>query len=363
MQEAATRVALATRWACWYNTDSNLTWARRGTASPVFIVGSSMFRQRALSAAIALPILYGLIFLDGFPWTYELPLLLVVVVVSMCGAEELRHMLRGRGFSPPKDMGLMMGALPPLFLYFYHYQQYNNVVLLGLSLAITVDVLVLALALIGDISRRVSGRQKASSETHAPDEPRQRKEAAEPPPHGGTVGALRDFVILAAGALYVGGLLSSLLFLRRVDEAIAAPWTGWPVALIVAAVWIADTAAFAAGKLLDGPKLLPRLSPGKTIVGTLAGICAAVIVFVVAAASGLFAGPFDIGLARAAAIGVAVGVAGLGGDLAESAVKRWAGVKDSGSLIPGHGGVLDRFDSLLWAAPVFFYLLYYSTIW
>jgi len=315
-----------------------------------------MFRQRALSAAIGLPVLFGLILLDGLPWAFGLPLLLVAVVVSVLGAEEFRLMLRNRGFRAPADMGKMMGALPPLFLYFYHYD-YNDMVLLGVTLVIVVDVLMLSLALISDISRRMSTRTEQAAAGRASDTGREARKSQEPPPPGGTLGALRDFLLLGVGATYVGGLMSYLIFLRRIDEAVAPPWQVWPVALIIAAIWIADTAAYTAGKLLDGPKLWPRVSPGKTLVGTAAGIIACAIIFAVAAAAGVFGGPFSLTAASAAGMGALIGVAGLGGDLAESAVKRWAGVKDSGDMLPGHGGILDRFDSLLWAAPVFFYLL------
>ncbi|UCH33490.1 MAG: phosphatidate cytidylyltransferase [Armatimonadota bacterium] len=315
-----------------------------------------MFRQRALTAAIGLPLLYGLLLLDGFEWAFGLPLLAVAVAVSVFGADEFRRMLRNRGLHPPDDMGKMMGALPPLFLYFYHYD-YNDTVLLILTLIIVVDVLMLALALISDISRRMSARSKQTARQQPAQQDRRGPKEQGPPPPGGTLGALRDFCAIALGSLYVGGLMSYLLFLRRVDDAIAPPWAVWPVALLIAAVWLADTAAFAAGKLLDGPKLWPRVSPGKTIAGTIGGIAACAVVFLGAAAAGVFGGQFSIGLGRAVCLGGLIGAAGLGGDLAESAIKRWAGVKDSGTIVPGHGGVLDRFDSLLWAAPVFFYVL------
>jgi CDP-diglyceride synthetase len=248
-----------------------------------------------------------------------------------------------------------------LFLYFYHFD-YNNVVLLLLTLAIVVDVLMLSLALIGDISRRMAPRPKQAVAGKGADRHDETRRADESPAPGGTLGALRDFVLMAIGGMYIGGSLSYLIFLRRIDAAIAPPWGIWPVAFLIAAVWIADTGAFAAGKLLDGPKLWPRVSPGKTIAGTVGGIVACAIVYVGMAAAGDAGGPFRIGIARAAGMGALVGVAGLGGDLAESVAKRWAGVKDSGTIFPGHGGVLDRFDSLTWAAPAFFYLLVYLRV-
>jgi CDP-diglyceride synthetase len=317
-----------------------------------------MFRQRALSAIIGLPVLFGLIYLDGFPWSHGLPLLAIIVAVSVFGADEFRRMIENRGFHPPADMGKMMGALPPLFLYFYRYD-YNNTVLLLLTFGVVVSVLVIALALISDIIRRMAPPPKPQ-EVKPDRSAAKRKEPAKPPepqPRWGTLGALADFIVMAIGATYVGGLMSFLIFLRRIDDAIAPPWGVWPVALLVIAVWIADTAAFAGGKLLDGPKLWPRLSPGKTIVGTVSGIIACAAVFVIAAAAGVFGGVFTINLGTAAGLGALLGVAGLGGDLTESAVKRWTVVKDSGTAFPGHGGVLDRFDSLLWAVPVFFFVL------
>ena len=317
-----------------------------------------MFRQRALSAIIGLPVLFGLIYLDGFPWTYGLPLLAVVVAVSVFGAEEFRRMIENRGFQPPADMARMMGALPPLFLYFYRYN-YDNSVLLVLTFAVVVAVLVIALALISDIVRRMAPPPKPQEATQNRSAGK-RKEAEKPPepqPRWGTLGALADFFVMAIGATYVGGLMSFLILLRRIDDGIAPPWGIWPVALLIVAVWIADTAAFAGGKLLDGPKLWPRVSPGKTIIGTVSGIVACAVVFLIAAAAGVFGGAFGIGLAAAAGIGALLGAVGLGGDLTESAVKRWTGVKDSGTAFPGHGGVLDRFDSLLWAAPVLFFIL------
>jgi len=319
-----------------------------------------MFRQRALTGVIGLPILFGLLFLDGFPWTFGLPFLAVVTVVSMFGSDEFLRLVRKRGFQPPPDMGKMMGALPPLFIYFYHYR-YNDTVLLALTLIIVVDVLMLALALIGDISRRMAARPKQAAVAHGGAKRQEARKDEEPAP-GGTVGALRDFALMAVGAAYVGGSLSYLILLRRIGGDLA-PWGIWPVALLIAAVWISDTAAYAAGKTLDGPRLWPRVSPGKTIIGTVAGVVACAIIFALAcaiqslgshASFNLFVAAFA---GTAAVIGAVIGLAGLGGDLAESALKRWAGVKDSGDILPGHGGILDRFDSLTWAAPAFFYIL------
>lgn len=123
-------------------------------------------------------------------------------------------------------------------------------------------------------------------------------------------------------------------------------------------IWVADTAAYFAGRALGRRKLAPMVSPGKTLEG-LAGA------LVGAATFGLVLGELDLlgGLSPAAALGLCVGVAlfSVAGDLFESYAKRASGLKDSGALLPGHGGVLDRIDSLIAGAPV--YLLGLLLLW
>jgi phosphatidate cytidylyltransferase len=117
---------------------------------------------------------------------------------------------------------------------------------------------------------------------------------------------------------------------------------------LFAATWAADIGAFAVGSALKGPKLWPRFSPNKTWSGFIGGLVAA------SAASTLMAvlSVFELNVVAAALIGLAVGLATMAGDLWESAIKRRFGVKDSGDLIPGHGGLLDRVDGLMFAVVV-----------
>jgi phosphatidate cytidylyltransferase len=149
--------------------------------------------------------------------------------------------------------------------------------------------------------------------------------------------------MLAAGILYVGLALVSLLWLRAGVSAAGRV----NVLYLVLVVWASDIGAYTAGRLLRGPKLAPSLSPGKTWSGAIGGLLAAVLAGQ-AAASGLAGAPWG----AAAALGGLIGVACQAGDLLESGIKRHFGVKDSGRLIPGHGGLLDRLDGLLAAAPV-----------
>ncbi|SIS90128.1 phosphatidate cytidylyltransferase [Alicyclobacillus vulcanalis] len=152
---------------------------------------------------------------------------------------------------------------------------------------------------------------------------------------------LRTYAVTAFGAFYLAAGGASLISLRGLPE-------GWFwIWLFLVAAWMCDTAAYFVGRWVQGPKLLPAISPKKTVSGAVGGILGAVIgawVF------GALADPRYGGWVSAA-VGLLVAVAGQAGDLVESAYKRAAGVKDSGRMLPGHGGVLDRIDSLLFAAP------------
>jgi phosphatidate cytidylyltransferase len=149
---------------------------------------------------------------------------------------------------------------------------------------------------------------------------------------------------IAFGVLYMGAPCVALMWLRGDAEG-----RGWTL-MLIAAVWAADIGAFAVGSLLKGPKLWPRFSPNKTWSGFFGGLLASVL----AAEAILLLLPHEAGPGpRATAlVGLAVGLAAMGGDLWESMLKRRFGVKDSGSLIPGHGGLLDRVDGLMFGALV-----------
>jgi phosphatidate cytidylyltransferase len=158
-------------------------------------------------------------------------------------------------------------------------------------------------------------------------------------------------------ATIFGALYASLLafVLRLGHEAPASPegaplaaldgGRGW-IVLLVLAVWSYDTGAYFIGKRFGRRRFLSHISPSKTYAGLIGGIVAATIVSAIVLL-GLGRQPFD-----ALLIGPLVSLAAQAGDLAESMLKRAAGAKDSGTLIPGHGGVLDRVDSFLFAAPV-----------
>jgi len=165
-----------------------------------------------------------------------------------------------------------------------------------------------------------------------------------------------------AGVIVLAGGLFALLYLTSYvqghGELIAPDARVWPwlrvnlypwVFMALLPTWAADVSAYAVGSLIGRRKIAPRVSPGKTWEGTIAGfVAAAVAVWFVGTQVFAPSLPPEI----LAPVALVVGPAGLCGDLLESALKRAAGVKDSGTIFPGHGGVLDRIDSLLLVAPV-----------
>lgn len=170
---------------------------------------------------------------------------------------------------------------------------------------------------------------------------------------------LQAWVATAFGALYVALLGFLLLILEDAATLpLGAPLGGWLdggriwLLIAVLAVWSFDSGAYLVGRRYGRRHFAPHISPGKTLEGVAGGLAAATIVSLVLL---VLAGQNPL---AALLFGPLVGLAGQAGDLAESMLKRAAGAKDSGALIPGHGGMLDRVDSILFAAPAaYFYML------
>ncbi len=141
-----------------------------------------------------------------------------------------------------------------------------------------------------------------------------------------------------AGAFYIGLPVAALIWLRGQDRETAL----W----LLLVVWATDSFAYGAGRLIGGWRLMPSVSPKKTWAGLIGGIAGA------AAIGGLVGAGLRLDVWALAAASAVLAVVAQGGDLLESAIKRRFGAKDSGTLIPGHGGLLDRVDGMLAAAPV-----------
>lgn len=154
---------------------------------------------------------------------------------------------------------------------------------------------------------------------------------------------IADVSVTLMGPVYTGYMLSSVVLLRD-----AVP--GFPGALltvgICASLWVSDSFAYLVGSKIGRHKMVPKISPNKSWEGFVGGIVGSVIVWCILAVTGLY----RLNIPYAMLCGVIVSILGVFGDLIESRIKRGVGVKDSGNLIPGHGGMLDRNDSLIFGS-------------
>ncbi len=163
--------------------------------------------------------------------------------------------------------------------------------------------------------------------------------------------AALDFAATAAGLAYLGWVGAYLLDLRNLPDG------GWWLFLVLPSVWMADSGAYSIGAAYGRHKLAPRLSPKKSWEGYWAGVITGTLF------GGFFAfaystwGPLDISIWQGAALGLVLSAISPLGDLGESLFKRPAGIKDSGTIIPGHGGAFDRIDAWLWAAVIGYYYI------
>ncbi len=162
-----------------------------------------------------------------------------------------------------------------------------------------------------------------------------------------------DFAVTISGVIYIGFIGAYLISLRNLPEG------EWWLMVVLPAVWLADAGAYLIGSRWGKHKLSPRLSPKKSWEGYFAGIVFSMIgTILLTRLWGLWLQPDSaITLARAAVIGLVMSIFPTLGDLGESMFKRQVGVKDSGNLLPGHGGAFDRIDSWLWAAVLGYYLV------
>jgi phosphatidate cytidylyltransferase len=281
-----------------------------------------MFRTRAATAVIGLPLLlvvvsWGAEFVGGAIF------LIAVVVATVLGLSELYGNLWRKRIRPVSEIGYV-GAVALLVAVWW----------LPGNVQSHVISLVLALTVAGALLTHLGTRQETSP--------------------------VRNVGATVLGVLWIGLLFTYFLRLRQIDLGQAYVWlTGddwWSFfrrhcgALVItfSAAWLSDTAAFAVGKTLGRRKLCPYLSPHKTIEGAIGAFLGAALFGFLA--SWLMGVPTIHGLV----LGAIIGVVGQLGDLSQSALKRDLQIKDFGDILPGHGGILDRFDSALFAMPVAF---------
>jgi phosphatidate cytidylyltransferase len=287
-------------------------------ASAASSKNKSSLVQRILSAVVLLPIVIVV------AWWSVWSVAVAVAVAALIGVVELYGAFRTGGYQPRLVVGVPI-ALAPILAF----------ALQPFVPSLSLMPLVVTLAIIGSLVVEVADYREQ--------------------------GALAGWGLTLAGALYLGVLFAHFVLLRALDTPLRAslftpvriaPGTAW-IFMIFAITWIQDTAAYFVGRRWGRHKMAPILSPKKTWEGAAGGLAGSVV-------AGLICAPLlglPISLLQVALLGLVGGITGPLGDLAESLIKRQVGLKDAGNLIPGHGGILDRADSLLFNGAVLYYLI------
>jgi len=264
-----------------------------------------MSTTRVLSSIALIPLLFVVVWLLPSPYFAG-----VAVCAAAIAQYELYGMAKVRGIAPMATVGIALGALVVINVFrpLYPYPGWPY---------FWITVCVLTVMIVRLFSRRP------------------------------VEGALEDIAVTLLGIFY-----AALLFGFPVAIHAGPAGKKWLVFLFLV-IWASDTGAYYVGTALGKHRLYEKISPKKSIEGLAGGIFASMLIALLCK---IWLVP-SVGFLEAAILGVCLAAVGTVGDLVESLLKRSAGVKDSGTLIPGHGGILDRMDSMLFAAPVLFYYL------
>jgi phosphatidate cytidylyltransferase len=279
-----------------------------------------MLAQRVITAAVGIPVLIVLALIGGTVLTIAIAIVLVLAALEFFavtdpdnriapdGRPRLRAMARPIWQPRPPAM---IGAVGVALLVFMADERFDY---WTAALAGTVAATFLWLVLTGEAER-----------------------------------GLADWLWVISGVVYIGFLGSYLVLVSDLDD------DGYWLILAVFSTFAADTAAFFVGRSIGRARITPRISPGKTLEGSIGGLVGgAAMVLGLNWILGL-----DVSFGEILPLALLLPIAAMIGDLAESLVKRGAGVKDTSELVPGHGGFLDRLDSILFTVP----LVYYYVIW
>lgn len=263
-----------------------------------------MFWQRALVAFALGPLFLYLVYLGG--WFYFLPLVILLMIATW----EYGELLKRLGWQAA--VWLLM---PANFLFWIDGQWQMG----------DWTQILLFLSLLATMCFGLWRYERAKSET-----------------------AFIEWCALSAGILLLGWLGSHFFYLRNLPQ---NSWQWTILALLT--IWIADSAAYVFGKRFGRHKLSPRLSPNKTIEGYIGGILGGTAFAIIIGSM------LNLPVEAAALYGFLTSTISPAGDLGISLIKRQAKVKDTGNLFPGHGGALDRIDSLLWSVALAYYFIIY----
>lgn len=255
-----------------------------------------MLRTRITTAILGIPLLLGALYLGGFVFS------LTIAAIIFLALSEFYNLFPSKEIHPNSGLGIFFGTLLPVFALYFAISSIVGWLVLGVVLLLLWKV---------SMHPRVT---------------------------------FLEVSITLVGLLYVGLFLTHLIFLYRLPDG------SFLVLYTFLATWIADTAAYGLGSWLGQRPLAPKISPNKTVEGLFGAIILNLLIF------SFLPLPF-LNWFRKGVFVLALTLSGALGDLVESALKRELGVKDTSSILPGHGGILDRFDSLLFTSVTGYYLV------
>jgi len=258
--------------------------------------------RRLLTVLVAAPIVIACVYFGGIAF------LILILALAIASINEFYNMMKAKDFHPAYWVGNFFTVIFIIFAYYAlkkHWEPAHSAMLTVAAVATMLATLWL----------------------------KRPKEA------------IVDISVTLLGMIYIGWFFSYFLFIRALTD------RGAYILFMMFTVWALDIVAYLVGSKFGKHKLLPSVSPNKSVEGAIAGF---IVALIAAAVFGYFAG---FALVHSLILGALIGVVAQLSDLVESLIKRDAGVKDSGNLIPGHGGVLDRMDSFILTAPVMYYYL------
>ena len=272
-----------------------------------------MSRNLLVRIAVAVPAIAGTV---AVLWAGGWVLAAALAVLGVLGVREVYGFARAQGVEPLEWVGFIGAVVCPLAVYWVKaYADWEPVLYAG---AVWLLVVLVVAAARGPASRPLSA-----------------------------------VAVTIFGVLYASALLAFLVAIRHGPHEDAHPRGSVALAVMPLVItWVCDTCAMAAGALVGGPKLAPVLSPRKTWAGAVGGVVGGLVAALAYGPLVLDRVALRLDLWQLVTVGLVVAVAAQVGDVAESLFKREVGLKDSSSLIPGHGGVLDRLDSVYFVAPV-----------
>jgi len=264
--------------------------------------------KRIVVAIFGIPLIFLLTFLGGW---YFFALILIIAVVSQW---EFYQLQKKKNINPQNIAGIIIGLVILFGIQLGHLRYTGIVSVIGLMVLITAEMF--------RPDKKVSVN----------------------------VG------VTFLGIFYIPFLLSAMLLLRQYGDEVfkGTSNAGFKfIAVLLATIWICDTFAYSFGSKFGRHKLFEKVSPNKSMEGALAGLIGSILTYILVKQFAII----PLNWFNAIIFGITVGIVGQTGDLVESWFKRDANVKDTSSLLPGHGGMLDRFDSLIFLAPVMLILL------